>query len=88
MHIHGAIRAGGHVLTNEEVSCTGPPMPPPGAPPGSPSAPSTPLTRPSRVLVHPARLVDGVVLAAELAFLQPGVPDSLILNQIPEEVTR
>ncbi|MGM9474521.1 putative baseplate assembly protein [Pseudarthrobacter sp. YS3] len=43
---------------------------------------------PSRVAVHPARLVKAEIRAAELAYLQPGVPDSLILNQIPDEVTR
>ena len=43
---------------------------------------------PSRVVVHPARLVKAEIRAAELAYLQPGVPDSLILNQIPDEVTR
>ncbi|MCD5341570.1 putative baseplate assembly protein [Arthrobacter sp. AK04] len=56
--------------------------------PGSPGAQPPWPPRPGPVLVQPARLVDDVVQAAELAYLQPGVPDSLILNQIPDEVTR
>lgn len=38
---------------------------------------------PGRVEVWPARVVDGVVLPAQLAYLQPGVQDSLILNEVP-----
>jgi hypothetical protein len=61
---------------------------PSDGPVGALGAQSPRSPRPSRVLVQPARLVGGVVQAAELAYLQPGVPDSLILNQIPHEVTR
>ncbi|WP_354348861.1 putative baseplate assembly protein [Pseudarthrobacter sp. PvP090] len=60
----------------------------PDGPAGSLGAQSPWPPRPGPVLVQPARLVVDVVQAAELAYLQPGVPDSLILNQIPDEVTR
>ncbi|HQR28660.1 MAG TPA: putative baseplate assembly protein, partial [Nocardioides sp.] len=43
---------------------------------------------PERVVVRPARLVAGELQPAELAYLQPGVPDSLILNEIREEAAR
>lgn len=39
---------------------------------------------PSRIVVSPARLAGGQVLPAELAYLQPGVRDSLMLNEISE----
>jgi hypothetical protein len=35
-----------------------------------------------RVVASPARLVDGVVRRAQLAYLSPRVPDSLILNEV------
>lgn len=43
---------------------------------------------PARVMVSPARLLDGQVLPAELAYLQPGVPDALILNELTGEEAR
>lgn len=43
---------------------------------------------PRRVVVQLARLVDEQLRPAELAYLQPGVPDSLILNEIRDEVAR
>jgi hypothetical protein len=44
--------------------------------PGAPRAPG-------RVQVWPARVVNGVARPAQLAYLQPGVQDSLILNEVP-----
>ncbi len=57
---------------------------------GRPVAPRATLRRPApkRVVVQPARLVAGQLRPAELAYLQPGVPDSLILNEIRDEVAR
>jgi hypothetical protein len=35
-----------------------------------------------RVVVHAARLEDGVISPAQLAYLQPQVPETLILNEV------
>jgi hypothetical protein len=48
-------------------------------------APATAPKRPGRVEVWPARVVGGAVRPAQLAFLVPGVPDSLILNEVPRD---
>ncbi|NHB84419.1 hypothetical protein G7085_06875 [Tessaracoccus sp. HDW20] len=39
----------------------------------------------ARIEVGTARLEGGVIQPAGLAYLQPGVPDCLILNEITEE---
>ena len=59
-----------------------------GRQPAGGDVPSRARRAPARVLVQPARLVDGELRPAELAYLQPGVPDSLILNELHDEVTR
>jgi hypothetical protein len=48
------------------------------APPEAPARPA-----PGRIQVWPARVVGGVARPAQLAYLQPGVQDSLILNEVP-----
>jgi hypothetical protein len=49
----------------------------------APAPPQPGRQAPGRIEVWPARVVDGVVLPAQLAYLQPGVQDSLILNEVP-----
>ena len=56
------------------------------APAGPPSAGPVPAGTASagRIEVSPARVVSGVVRPAQLAYLQPLVQDSLILNEVTE----
>jgi hypothetical protein len=37
---------------------------------------------PAPVVVWPARIVDGAIARAQLAYLQPSIPDTLILNEV------
>lgn len=57
-----------------------------GGLPGGNANPGAPASRggalPRRIAVQPGRVDGGVALPAQLAYLQPAVPDSLILNEV------